>query len=65
MADQPKPGVARCTSPDYAGGVGLEKCGSGQFAKNMGWRLFSEVTAMEGDLRGADQEASQLLLQLP
>ena len=28
-------------------------------------RLFSEVAAMEGDLRGADQEASQLLLQLP
>ena len=28
-------------------------------------RLFSEVTAMEGDLKGADQEASQLLLQLP
>ena len=28
-------------------------------------RLFSEVTAMEGDMKGADEEASQLLLQLP
>ena len=35
----------------------------GEFAEAR--RLFSQATAMEGDLRGADQEASQLLLQLP
>ena len=35
----------------------------GEFAEAR--RLFSEVTTMEGDLRGADQDASQLLLQLP
>ena len=35
----------------------------GEFAEAR--RLFSEVTAMEGDMKGADQEANQLLLQLP
>ncbi len=35
----------------------------GEFAEAR--RLFSEVAAMEGDLKGAGQEASQLLLQLP
>ncbi len=35
----------------------------GEFAEAR--RLFSQVTAMEGELRGADQEASHLLLQLP
>ena len=35
----------------------------GEFAEAR--RLFSEVTAMEGDMKGADEEANQLLLQLP